>query len=284
MQWASRQQAMVSTKQLRAAGLDRAAVRRRIRRGWLHPVHYGVVAVGSMALPPLAYEWAAILACGPHAVLSHRSAAAMWGLLPKDPDVVDVTVPTHRRHREGIRVHRAPLARSEVRIREDLPVTQPLRTIADLAKNHELSAADLARAIGEALFRRLVNESQLDAIPRARGLLKTGAAGSRHDAERILGRLIVRAGLPRPRRNERIHGYEADFYWPDAALDLELDGFDGHGNRLAFERDRRRDLHLRARGVEVIRVTWWQLRDEREALVATLARATAGPRALRARA
>jgi very-short-patch-repair endonuclease len=103
---------------------------------------------------------------------------------------------------------------------------------------------------------------------------------------RDLGRLIVKAGLPRPQRNARVHGHECDVLWPDAGLGLELDGFDGHGNRLAFERDRRRELHLRARGVEVIRVTWWQLQDEREALVATLARATASadPRALRARA
>ena len=275
---ATRQQAMVSTRQLHAAGLTESAIRTRVRSGRLHRMHDQVYAVGHLALPPLAYESAALLATGAGAVISHRSAASMWGLIEKDPKTVDVTTPTQRRNREGVRTHRAHLRREEIRVREGLPLTQPLRTIEDCAKRGGLSAADLERVVAEVLFRRYVAEEQLRTIPKIRRLLDDGRAASRHEAERILTRLIHRAGLPRPLRNVRRHGYELDVFWPEHHLDLELDGFAAHGNRLGFERDRRRDLALKAYGVDVLRITWRQLTREPERVIALLARVTSHER------
>ena len=281
---AARQHGTVDTRQLLEAGLTRAAIRAAEASARLRRKHRGVFLVGASE-PPLAAEAAAVLATGPGSVLSHRSAAAMWGLLDRDGTTVDVTTPTNRRTRDGIRIHRATLNRSDIRVRDNLPLTEPFRTLQDLATDPGLGAAAFESAVSEALIQRLVNEQQLSAIPRARRLLEAGS-GSRNEAERLLGKLIARAGLERPQRNVHLHGYELDFYWPAHRLNLELDGFRTHGTALRFRRDRRRDLHLKAHGIDTLRATWWQLADEPERLVATLARATAsaGPRAPRARA
>jgi very-short-patch-repair endonuclease len=275
---ATRQQAMVSTRQLHAAGLTESAIRARVRAGRLHRMHDQVYAVGHLALPPLASEYAAWLAAGEDAVISDRSGAAMWALFAKDPDVVDVTVPTRRRSRKGIRVHHRQIPPEDIRIREGLPVTSPLRTIADLAGRGGLGTADLERVVAEALFRRYVTEEQLRTVPKVRKLLDDGRAASRHEAERILARLIHKAGLPRPLRNERRHGHELDVFWPEHRVNLELDGFASHGHRLGFERDRRRDLQLKAHGIDVIRITWRQLTREPERVIALLARVTSHER------
>jgi hypothetical protein len=160
---------MVSTAQLHAAGLSGHAIRVRTRAGHL-------------ALAPLAYESAALLACGDAASLSFRSAAAFWSLVERDAEVVDVTVPRRRRHRPGIRVHCAVLGPGEVLVRAGLRVTTPLRALADVAR--VFGEAELERAVSEALFRRYVTEAQVQSIPRVRRLLDTGGAGSRHEAER----------------------------------------------------------------------------------------------------
>lgn len=264
---AASQRGHVTREQLVGAGFDDAWIRRERRRGWLHRRHTGVYRVGP-GVDPLADEAAALLACGSLAVLSHRSAAAIWGLVERDERVVDVTVPTRRRSREGIRVHEAAV---DAWTREGLRVTSVIRTIADLAATAPPKFVE--QAVGEALFRRVVTEEQLRAVPRVRAMLDRGRGGSRHEAERLLNELIVGAGLPRPRRNVRMHGHELDFFWPAHRLNLELDGFQGHGHRLAFERDRRRDLHLKRHGVDTLRTTWRQLTAERDALLVTLVRA-----------
>ena len=133
---AARQHGVVSTAQLRAAGLDGSAVRRRVRAGRLHRLHRGVFAVGHTAPLPWTREAAALLACGPGATLSHHSAARLWGVLTDGrPRPVNVIVPRERRPaHEGITVHRPQrLSVTEVRRREGLRVTSPLRTLTDLA-------------------------------------------------------------------------------------------------------------------------------------------------------
>ena len=272
---AAKQRGRVSLAQLRGAGMTKAAVAERVARGQLHPVYRGVYAVGHLADVPLGRETAALLACGEGAVLSHRTAAAMWRLLDV-PTEVDVVVERRRRPRhEGIRVHRpAALEPRDVRLREGLRVTSPLRTIADLARVLSLDALD--RVVSEALVLRLVTAQELEAVggPKLRAVVGV-ARPTRNAAERQLLALIRRAGLPMPEVNVRVGRWEVDFLWREQGVAVELDGFQAHGHRRAFDRDRRKDLALRRHGLWPIRVGWRQLADTPEAVVADLARLTA---------
>jgi very-short-patch-repair endonuclease len=255
---------MVATPQMLDAGLTREEIKHRVRTGRLHRRHRGVYAVGHLALPPLADEAAALLAVGPGAVLSHRTALAMWGLFAKDPATVDVLSPTQRRTRPGIRVHQTRrLPAEDVRTREGLPVTCPYRSILDLRPL--MSDRQTQHAVSEALVQRLITDAEAETLvdkPRI----------TRSEAERIFLRLVRRAGLPEPLANTKVGGYEADFHWPRHALVVEIDGFRFHGHRVAFEDDRRKDLALTRAGVRVIRLSWRQLADEPELVVASLAR------------
>jgi very-short-patch-repair endonuclease len=265
---AAEQAGNVSVAQLRACGLSADAIKHRVRTGRLHRRHRGVYAVGHLAAPPFAREWAAVLAC-PAAVLSHGTAAVLWGLLEADEAApVHVTLPGGRHHRDGIRVHRARLEPGDVRHRHGLPLTSPARTILDLAPQVT------ERLLADALARRLVRPGDLRKSARLRGLLDPGPRLTRSEAERRLLAIVERARLPRPRTNARVAGFELDAFWPHARLAVEVDGYAFHGSRTAFERDRRRDLALHAAGVRVLRVSWRQL-GEPEALSAALAAALA---------
>jgi predicted transcriptional regulator of viral defense system len=134
---AANQHGVVSVDQLRAIGLDLDAISYRVRVGWLYRVHRGVYAVGHPHLTVEGRWMAAVLACGQGAVLSHRSAAALWGMLPSQPGFPEVTVPGHggRRRREGIRLHRSiSLYPAHATLRLGIPVTTPARTLADLRR------------------------------------------------------------------------------------------------------------------------------------------------------
>ena len=227
---------------------------------------------------------AATLACGDGALLSHSTAAVLWGLRPPD-DVIHVTV-TGRNVRgpEGVRVHRIQaLHPGDATRRDALPVTSPARTLLDLAAH--LSGRDLNRAADEARVHRLVTDrslnEQFDRYPRHRGraalrkAIRPEPALTRSEAERRLLELIRAARLPEPRTNVRVGRHEVDFLWSEHALVVEVDGYAFHSTRAAFERDRRRDAELQAAGYRVIRITWRQLTEKPEAVVATLAVATA---------
>jgi very-short-patch-repair endonuclease len=273
---AARQRGLVTRAQLIDAGLGRSGIRRRVEAGRLHLLHRGVYAVGHPGLAPGARELAAVLACGPSATLSHTSAAALWRLLPS-PDAVHVTLTARRRDGPaGVAVHHA--ARAERRIRDGIPVTSPLRTIADVAGM--VGERELDRAVAEALALRLVRPPQLDALVTAaagrrgvatlRAILDGGPRLTRSEAERLLLRVVARANLPRPRTNVRLGDREVDAYWPDARLVVESDGYATHSGRRSFEDDRLRDAALEASGLRVMRFTWRQLNDRPEAVAALL--------------
>ena len=102
---AARQHGVVTTAQLLDAGVGRRAVARRVARGWLVPLYRGVFQVGPVAAR-YGREMAAVLAIGDEAALSHGSAAAIWGIMPRQRGDVHVTVARRgRRSRSGIRVH-----------------------------------------------------------------------------------------------------------------------------------------------------------------------------------
>ena len=284
MEIARRQHGVVTGAQLLSVGLSRAAVRHRVALGWLRRVHRGVFLVGGVE-PPLARAMAATLACGHGALISHYPAAVLWGLRPPPAEVMHVTV-TGRNLRgpENVHVHRVQtLHPHDARHHHAIPVTSPARTLLDTAIH--LFDRDLARAVEEAQIHGLVTDhslnEQFQRYPHHRGAgalrhaIKAEPALTRSEAERRFLELVRAARLPEPRANSRVGRYEVDFHWPERDLIVEIDGFAFHSSRGAFERDRRRDADLSAQGHRVMRVTWRRLVDEPEALVATLALATA---------
>lgn len=165
--------------------------------------------------------------------------------------------------------------------RHGLAVTTPGRTIADVASL--LDGENLERVVAEALVQKLVSELELTqralTSPALRSVLRRGPAFTRSEAERLLLLLIRQARLPIPRFNVVVEGKRVDAVWDAQRLVLETDGFQFHGTRPAFERDRRRDLALNAAGWRVVRLSWRQLTQEPHAVIAALAAALAHARA-----
>ncbi len=238
---AARQLGNLTRSQLVEAGVSVDAIDHWVRRGRLHSQFRGVYALGHVALPPFSREMAAVLACGDEALLSHASAAYVWGFRPPPADhVVDVTVTSgHVRRRPGIRVHLATALRTAHRTKKrGIPITSPARTLIDIAP--ELDARELELALHEMLATRLVSMTQvkaaLEAYPRRRGTARlVGLVAHRgpttlthRGAEEKLFRLIRKSDLPRPLTNHRIGRFEADFYWPQHGLVVEVDGGDFH--------------------------------------------------------
>jgi very-short-patch-repair endonuclease len=287
-QLATAQYGVVSRAQLLAAGISAGAIDTRLRAHRLHAIHRGVYVVGHTALVPLARELAAVLACGPGAALSHRSAAWLWQLLEAEDGPIDVTVPRSNRRRPGLRVHRSRvLGREDVRTVRRIPVTAPARTLLDLAE--VARDRELERAVDESIVRGLTSRAALAAaLERAnghrgkgklRGLLARGEepAFTRSQAEERFLALIRSAGLPAPQVNVQVAGHLVDFVWRDRCVVVEIDGYRFHSSRAAFERDRLRDAKLSASGVRVIRITWRQLSEEPFAVVARLAAVLVAP-------
>jgi very-short-patch-repair endonuclease len=219
-------------------------------------------------------------------VVSHRSAAGLWRLLPAAKGDVEVTVAGRDcRSRPGIRVHRvSALDPRDIRKLGGTPITSPARTILDLAA--VVRPRELEQTLAEAYARRLARRSELVSLlarrlsrpgTRAlRALLDDGTpALTRSQAEERLLALIRAAELPAPETNIRIRRHEVDFLWREQRLVVEVDGFAFHSSRSAFERDRRRDAELGTLGFRVMRVTWRQIVNGPEALIARLAKALA---------
>jgi very-short-patch-repair endonuclease len=255
------QRGVVTTAQLAAAGLGKNAVAHRVANGRLTRMLRGVYRVGPVQAP-YAPEMAALLAtCG---ALSHHSAATVSGIRPPHDGPVHVTVARGARNRQGLRVHRS--ASFTAVVHNGLKLTPAARTLEDLAPM--LSQSELERAAEEAVIRGLLTARE---VPR-RCAAFAAPGLTRSEAERRLQRLIRAAKLPRPVTNVKVAGWEVDVFWPAARLVVEVDGYAYHGNRAAFERDRRKDAALVGAGYTVIRVTWRQIEEEPLAVVALLAR------------
>lgn len=284
---ASDQHGVVTRRQLLESGLSRNAIRSRLRPGGLVIVHRGVYRVCTVSAARTR-EMAACLACGDEAVVSHRSAAALWAVTAPSPpkSLVEISLRRGNRRHPGIRIHRpVDLHDACITTLTGIPVTTPIRTLRDLAGC--LRPRDLERALAESVSAGLVRPGDVrDALleePRfagARvlcGLVEADPAASltRSEAEERFLELVRKAQLDAPVANRRFAGHEIDFLWKSRKLAVEIDGFAFHSSRRAFEGDRRRDAHLAARGLHVIRVTWRQLAEEPEAVLARLAQAMA---------
>jgi len=290
---AESQHGVVSLGQLRRAGLASGAINARARSGRLHRLHTGVFAVGHRRLSREGRWMAAVLALGDGAVLSHVSAAALWGLRASRAAAIHVTVPTNAGlgSRDGIVVHRSlTLGAAEITRHDGIAVTSPARTLVDLAGM--LTPGPLERAVERSLALRSFDlhavQAAIEANPSRPGA-KTlaGIVAAVHDEppltrselEALMRDLCDANAIRRPEVNVRVEGSEVDFFWRAERLIVETDGHETHGTRAAFERDRAKDARLTALGYRVVRFTYRQLVYERPLVVATLLAllATPGP-------
>jgi very-short-patch-repair endonuclease len=211
---------------------------------------------------------AAVLACSggnpetpePGAALSHRSAAALWGLLPAQSGIIDVSIQSDagRAKRRGIRLHRcSSLASASVTHRHAIPVTKPARTIADLRRAASARGSSVPVSPGE--LRRAIRQAEVLGLPLD---AEAPSDRTRSELERLFLLLCRRHRLPMPEVNAWLDSMEVDFLWPDHKLVVETDGYRYHRGKMAFEVDRRRDLRLRASGYQVIRLSCGQVSDE----------------------
>lgn len=263
----------MTAAQLAALGLSREAVRKRVEAGRLHRLHRGVYAVGHAAPSEARRFMAAVLACGRGAVLSHVSAAVLWGFLKPVRGPVHVSSPSRsgKAKRRGIVLHRPrSLGRGGTGARRTrlttqrhrIPVTTPRRTIEDLEGTIEPRLWRRAKRQAEFAGHRL-------GLPSDR---------SRSDLERDFLAFLDRHRLPRPEVNVKlaeIGGAEVDFLWPRLGLVVETDFFDYHRGSVASEEDHRRELALRRAGYTVRRYTGAQLDDHPAEILADLREALA---------
>jgi very-short-patch-repair endonuclease len=289
---AARQHGVVSRDQLRQLGMSDAAISRAAEVGRLHRVFRGAFAVGHPHEYERSRSMAAVLACGDRAVVSHRSAAALLGLIDKGPVVIDVIAPPSRgRKIDGIRFHRVrPPRLEETGTVDRIPCTSPARTLVDLAG--VVGEWTLRSAFERAARRESLDIAAIEASidPRRRGmkvllklidewrgaaplLTKRGKLKSPLEAKVLP--LLVQRDLPPPLFNAPVQiangRIEVDFLWPDQRFALEADSRDFHGTAVAFERDRWRDRELMRAGYSVLRVTNLQAEREAEAIADTVA-------------
>lgn len=273
------QHGVVSRQQLLSAGVSDRMIGRRLALERLHRLYAGAYSVSDRP-GQLGRFQAAVLACGEGALLSHRSAAALWDLI-NDRGPVDVLILRGGpRAQRGLRVHATrSLYPADVVIHQGIRCTSVARTIVDVGA--VLAESELRPVLERAIRLRLFDNTEIRAtLARANGRRGTGTlrelldqledAPTRSELERRFLDLIRSASLPSPITNGLVSGYEVDFHWPDARLIVETEGRETHDNPFAFERDRQRDLDLKLGGWEVIRITWRQLKNEPTRIVALL--------------
>jgi hypothetical protein len=288
---AAQRQGNVTTQQLLELGLDKYAIRRRVVAGRLHREHNGVYSVGRRATTPLERASAAILACGPEAVLSHASAMTLWGYWNRWDEPFEVTVRADRRP-TGIKVHRSTtLHWRDVTTQVGIRATTPARTIFDVSPRLDDKA--LKRKVNEALHSRWLGEShlvelidRLQHLPPARRiapLIGREGTPTRAGWEDDFPAYCAEHGLPIPVMGARIGGYIVDALFVAEKVIVELDSVEFHLDRIAFENDRERDAETLARGYRTVRITWErrhaQPRREARRLHKILAATQVAPRA-----
>jgi very-short-patch-repair endonuclease len=273
---AGRQHGVVGKWQLQQLGLSDQMIKTKIAHGGLSRLHRGVYAVGHRALTVESRWMAAVLAHGPEAVLSHRSAGQLWGICPRSDVAPEVTCPGSKKTKRGIVAHGGSLPADEVVRRWGIPVTSVARTMLDLAATR--SEREVERAWNQMEFREYRHTLSVpDLVERHRGrpgsvLLRRLAGGdtlpvgiTRNDFEEAFLGLIDRHGLPRPRMNAHVHlrgrFYEIDCLWDEQRVAIELDGGAAHKTRKAFNDDRERDRILTVEGFTATRVTWDHLQN-----------------------
>jgi hypothetical protein len=284
-----RQHGVVTRGQLLALGMGARSIEHRLSNGRLHPLMRGVYAVGRPDVGRHGWWMAAVLACGPTALLGHHSAAALWGIRRAQPadvrraDVHVVVAGRNLRRRPGIRVHRrhnhlAP-GRREV---ERIPVTHPVATLVDLAAG--LPDGQLEAAVNEADHLKLVDPEQLrrvlDGLPRWPGMKRLCGlldgptiTLTPTELERLFLPIAFAVGLPAPQTQAWLNGYRVDFYWPDLGIVVETDSLRYHRTAFKQASDKRRDNAHAGSDLTTLRFTHGQVCNEPIYVRTTLARA-----------
>lgn len=267
------QHGLVTRTQLVELGMHRRSIDHRIRTGRLHRIRSGVFAVGTSKISQLGHWMAAVLACGPDAVLSHRSAGALYEIQRPTRGPIHMSVPPGRKPRQpGVIVHRrSRLEPQDVATHRDIPVTSVVITLIDLATTSD--RPEIETAVNEADRRDLIDPDTLrEALPRYDGW--PGVAALRDILDRAtftltdsqLERLFLpiarRAGLSMPLTGIWVNGYKVDFYWPDLKLIVETDGLRYHRTPAQQTKDRRRDQAHTAAGFTLLRFTHAQIAYE----------------------
>jgi hypothetical protein len=281
---ATRQWGVLSRAQLAELGVSAATVDHWVRLRRLHVVHRSVYALGHGALGVEGRRLAAVLACGRGAVLSHRSAAAHWGLLRSEQTRLDVTTPRTRRAIPGIRLHRSrSLDARDTTNHQGIPITTIARTLLDLAAT--VREDRLERALAQAERLQLYDHRAITDVigrnngHRGKGVLARATAPepklTRSELEARFLALVRKAGLPEPDANSSLDapdhpGLEPDFYWPSQGLVVETDGWKTHKTKAAFKSDRRKDAALTSAGYRVMRFTYEDVVYEPDTVVARL--------------
>jgi very-short-patch-repair endonuclease len=263
------QHGVVARRQLMVLGFTRNTVQDRLDHGRLHRVHRGVYAGGHRKLAIRGYWIAAVLACGPDTVLSHRNALALWDVRPRASGPIDVTIPgrTGKSGPNSVRVHSARDLRDADRAMVDgIPVTSLARSLLDYAA---VESPQWLRVALEATARReLLMAGELEELlarsRRHRGFtrltdvlaqMRGPAQWTQSELENRFLVLIREAGVPEPEVNVFVEGELVDAVWRAARLVVEIDGYDTHKTRSQFEADRRRDAKLQVLGYRVLRLT-----------------------------
>jgi very-short-patch-repair endonuclease len=286
---AKRDKDIITRQELLELGFHPKAIQHRVRKRRLHPQARGVYSVGSPNLTTYGRLMVAIKSCGRDAVLSHLSAAVLWGIWKREPSQIHVTVPADRNPRpKGVMVHRRGLEATTKR--HGIPVTTVLQTLIDCAP-----------ACSPQQRERMINQSDaLDLLPanvlheQLRGRTEPGAVMLRRILDRdafvltdsVLEQLFIpialRAGLPKPLTQQWVNGYKVDFYWPDLDLIVEVDGHRYHRTPLEQRRDlERAHAHAKA-GLACRRFSYWHVAKEAsyvEGFLKPLARTPGRPRA-----
>lgn len=285
---AAKQFGVISIEQLLALGFSRAEVRGRVKRGLLHPLYPGVFAVGHVRLVPYAYLTAALLTCGPASFLSHRSAAAVWGLREVSTRRIEVSVPrANLKPRRGLVIHRVrPPDPADLTVRNGLRVSSVARMLIELAP-HE-SQAELDRLITQAVRKRILDFNEVEAAlarhARRPGLTNLKRAlrdyrprpDRRSDLERAFDKLIAGTDIPPPQRNVIIDGWEIDCYWPQVGLAVELDGRAYHTAVRDMEKDKLKDARLLRKRIRTMRITELRFTLDQQGILDDLRSLTSG--------
>ena len=274
---ATRQGGVVGISQLLTAGLSHNAVALRVEAGRLHLLHRGVYAVGHRALAITGRRWAAVLACGPGAALSHTSAAEAWAILRAGGGTrLDVLVRLGGREApRGVRLHRSRvIAPGDVTTLDELPITTPARTLLDLAAT--LTPTRLSTAISRAEQQRLLDFADLHELlarhprrpgsPSLRAQLQSysGPRDTRSELEDLIAELCTTHRIERPQDNVVIEGATRDFAWPRHRLVVEGDSYTWHRSTHALDTDRERDVTLALAGWRTLRFTYAHVTRRRD--------------------
>ncbi|MDA0170488.1 type IV toxin-antitoxin system AbiEi family antitoxin domain-containing protein [Solirubrobacter taibaiensis] len=274
---AAGQHGVVDLADLRACGLSKQAVSKRVAAGRLVPLYRGVFAIGHANVPFQGWCLAAVLACGAGAALSHFAAAVLWGLLDPTGRYPDVIAPTPRRH-DGINTFQG--TNYDVTVHKGIPVTTPAQTVIHLSSLAQF--ATLRRAVNQGLNLRLLTLRDLithihRGAKNLRAVLAT-AAPTRSENENAVLHLLDDAGIPKPLVNPQIAATNLipDFLWRDKALILEADSEAYHDHLLARADDRTKQTILEALGYTVIRTSWAEITTRPDRMIARVSAGRAG--------